>query len=107
MAPSEKVETVEKLALAGWEPSILAKFVCSIEEIEESERKNGSTNKRWGVGTVVKQFSSFPGQGQGQGQGMSSNTANNKRGTVPGVGYTVPVQKTPTHSYLQDFERKP
>lgn len=100
MAPSEKVETVEKLALAGWEPSILAKFVCSIEEIEESERTNV-----WGVGTVVKQFSSFPGQGQGQ--GMSSNTANNKGGTVPGVGYTVPVQKTPSHSYLQDFERKP
>jgi len=35
LTSSEKVATVEQLALSGWAPSTLAKFVCSIEEIEE------------------------------------------------------------------------
>ena len=35
LTSSEKVLTVEQLALSGWAPSTLAKFICSIEEVEE------------------------------------------------------------------------
>ena len=35
LTSSQKVETVEQLALSGWAPSTLAKFICSIEEVEE------------------------------------------------------------------------
>ncbi len=34
MTPSEKIETVSGMALAGWAPSNIAQFVCSIEDLE-------------------------------------------------------------------------
>lgn len=34
MTPSEKVETVSGMAHAGWAPSNIAQFVCSIEDLE-------------------------------------------------------------------------
>jgi hypothetical protein len=40
LTSAEIVETVEKLALAGWAPSTLAKFACSIEEVEDLTRNS-------------------------------------------------------------------
>ncbi len=39
LTASQKVATVERLALSGWAPSTLAKFVCSIGEIEEGQNE--------------------------------------------------------------------
>jgi len=40
LTSSEIVQTVEKLALSGWAPSTLAKFACSIEEVEGWNRNS-------------------------------------------------------------------
>lgn len=35
--PKQKVEIVENLCVAGWSPSNLAKFICSIDDADESD----------------------------------------------------------------------
>lgn len=37
LTPKQKVEIVENLCVAGWSPSNLAKFICSIDDADEAE----------------------------------------------------------------------
>jgi len=60
LTSTEKVQIVEQLALAGWSPSNLAKFVCSIDELEEGVVRKSVPSVAPSVveGTTTKSVSS-------------------------------------------------